>query len=156
MWGRPTTPYKSRKYVHFNQGGRKEVTLSFSFDLLWCKICVYTFLTQICATHGKCQLCLLPCFINNSKNPLTYPTINSFLPPWYFNQLFISPTPATLWGRTKPLKIPCSPPMHAWMRNGLEYQISLEIITLLPRIWLMAADSLRVHSAWTTGLISFM
>lgn len=30
------------------------------------------------------------------------------------------------------------------------------LLTFLPRIWLMAADSLRVHSAITFGLISFM
>ena len=29
-------------------------------------------------------------------------------------------------------------------------------VTLLPRIWLMAADSLSVHSATIFGLISFM
>ena len=30
------------------------------------------------------------------------------------------------------------------------------LLTLRPNNWLIAADSLSVHSAWTTGLISFM
>ena len=46
--------------------------------------------------------------------------------------------------------------MNYWWRSSFfELYLSL-LLTRLPRIWLIAADSLSVHSATIFGLISFM
>lgn len=47
--------------------------------------------------------------------------------------------------------------MHIVRNSKVSLRVFLTpLLTFLPRIWLMAADSLRVHSAITFGLISFM